>query len=108
MLWPRRCEDRLGDPAGISGGVEGGVGPAEGCMNASANVSVEGFTGKAPTMKGKSGGRVSSTMTMDLLPLVRPLVARDLASSLSVLKGRLWSPCGIHCFVTRCHPDARM
>jgi hypothetical protein len=39
-------------------------------MKASAKVSTDGFAGKAPVMIGNSKGRVSSTITMDLLPVV--------------------------------------
>jgi hypothetical protein len=39
-------------------------------MKASAKVSTDGFAGKAPVMVGNSKCRVSSTITMDLLPVV--------------------------------------
>jgi hypothetical protein len=44
-------------------------------MKASAKVSTDGLAGKAPVMIGRSKGRVSSTITMDLEPPVISLGA---------------------------------
>jgi len=103
-------EDRLGVPMAWPGGVFGGVGSAAPGMKVSAKASTDGLTaGRAPAMVGKSMGSVSSTITMDLLPVVIPvtLVGRSSESAGASSIVSMWAaensgdslgiPCGDDC-----------
>jgi hypothetical protein len=78
-------DDLLGVPMGRPGGVFGGVGSETFCMKVSVKASTEEFmAGKAPVMDGKSSGSsVSSTITIDLLPVVIAISLVGRASMLS-------------------------
>ena len=56
------------------GGVDGGVRPIGGRSYVWASAPIDVFIGNALVKIGRSRGNVSSTMTIDLLPFVNPLV----------------------------------
>lgn len=87
--WLSRYDDRLGTSKGRPGGVVGGVGFALVGTRWSPKASAElGMLDKAPLIvgmgMGNPNGNVSSTITIDLLPVVIPVSLMGLRWSGSV------------------------